>query len=388
MKDPVPRHLAMTEIAQSFRAHPVVAVVGPRQCGKTTLAKIFTQTDSETTYFDLESYIDRRRLENPISTLLELPGTVVIDEVQRVPELFETLRVVVDSDKCRSRFLLLGSVSPSLIKGVSETLAGRIGIVQLGGFTIDEIPQVPWRSLWNRGGFPRSILAEDETVSVNWRRNFVTTFLERDIPQYGISIPSETLRRFWTMIAHYHGQIWNGAEFARALGVNEPAARRYLDILSSSFMVRVLDPWYENLKKRQLKSPKIYIRDAGILHNLLELDSFRDLSGHVKIGASFEGFAIENLVRQLQLKSCYFWGTHAGAELDLMTISRGKRYGFEIKYSDAPRTTRSIRTAISDLQLQHLWIVYPGAECYRLDDAISVVSIEKIGSLISQMKHD
>lgn len=387
MKDPVPRHLAMTEIAQSFRAHPVVAVVGPRQCGKTTLAKIFTQTDSETAYFDLESYIDRRRLESPISTLLELSGTVVIDEVQRVPELFETLRVVVDSAKCKSRFLLLGSVSPSLIKGVSETLAGRIGIVQLGGFTIDEIPQVPWRSLWNRGGFPRSILAEDETVSVNWRRNFVTTFLERDIPQYGISIPSETLRRFWTMIAHYHGQIWNGAEFARALGVNEPAARRYLDILSSSFMVRVLDPWYENLKKRQLKSPKIYIRDAGILHSLLELDSFRDLSGHVKIGASFEGFAIENLVRQLQLKSYYFWGTHAGAELDLMITFRGKRYGFEIKYSDAPRTTRSIRTAISDLQLRHLWIVYPGAECYRLDDAISVVSIEKIGNLINQMKH-
>ncbi len=386
MKGPVPRHLAMTEIAQSFRAHPVVAVVGPRQCGKTTLAKIFTQTDSETTYFDLESYIDRRRLESPISTLLELSGTVVIDEVQRVPELFETLRVVVDSDKCRSRFLLLCSVSPSLIKGVSETLAGRIGIVQLGGFTIDEIPKMPWRSLWNRGGFPRSILAEDETVSVNWRRNFVTTFLERDIPQYGVSIPSETLRRFWTMIAHYHGQIWNGAEFARALGVNEPAARRYLDILSSSFMVRVLVPWYENLKKRQLKSPKIYIRDAGILHSLLELDSFDDLSGHVKIGASFEGFAIENLIHQLQLKSCYFWGTHAGAELDLMTTIRGKRYGFEIKYSDAPRTTRSMRTAISDLQLQHLWIVYPGAEYYRLDDAISVVSIEKIDNLVNQIK--
>ena len=331
-----------------------------------------------------ENYIDRRRLENPMSTLLELSGTVVIDEVQRVPELFETLRVVVDNENCRSRFLLLGSVSPSLIKGVSESLAGRIGIVQLGGFTIDEIPQVPWRSLWNRGGFPRSILAGDETVSVNWRRNFVTTFLERDIPQYGISIPSETLRLFWTMLAHYHGQIWNGAEFARALGVNEPAARRYLDILSSSFMVRVLDPWYENLKKRQLKSPKIYLRDAGILHSLLELDSFDDLSGHVKIGASFEGFAIENLVHQLQLNNCYFWGTHAGAELDLMTTIRGKRYGFEIKYSDAPRTTRSMRTAISDLQLQHLWIVYPGAECYKLDETISVLSIEKIGNLFDQ----
>ena len=376
----------MTEIAQSFRAHPVVAVVGPRQCGKTTLAKILMQTDSEATYFDLENYIDRRRLENPMSTLLELSGTVVIDEIQRVPELFETLRVVVDSEKCRSRFLLLGSVSPSLIKGVSESLAGRIGIVQMGGFTIDEIPQVPWRSLWNRGGFPRSILAEDETVSVNWRRNFVTTFLERDIPQYGISIPSETLRRFWTMLAHYHGQIWNGAEFARALGVNEPAARRYLDILSSSFMVRVLDPWYENLKKRQLKSPKIYLRDAGILHSLLELDSFDDLSGHIKIGASFEGFAIENLVHQLQLNSYYYWKTHAGAELDLMTIIRGKRYGFEIKYSDAPGTTRSMRTAISDLQLEHLWIVYPGDECYKLDETISVLSIEKIGSLIDQTK--
>ena len=377
---------AAARIARLFNVHPAVTVVGPRQCGKTTLARLYTEAGPQINYFDLERLSDRRRLENPESTLLDTVGTVVIDEVQRIPELFETLRVVIDNPKCKSQFLLLGSVSPTLIRGVAETLAGRVGIVDLSGFTMDEVPETNWQSLWYRGGFPRSLLANDDEASVDWRENFITTFLERDIPQYGITIPSETLRRFWLMLAHYHGQVWNSAEFARAIGRSESTARNYLDILSSAYVVRVLSPWHENLKKRQVKSPKIYVRDTGLLHSLLELNSFQTLSSHPKIGASFEGFAIEHIVDHLQSKNCFFWGTHSGAELDLMTTIAGKRFGFEIKYSESVGSTRSMRTAIADLQLEHLWIVYTGSESYKLDQSISVVSIEKVIELIDGLK--
>ena len=377
---------ATARISRLFNAHPGVYVLGPRQSGKSTLARLYTDIDSQVNYFDLEKYSDRRRLENPESTLLDTVGTVVIDEVQRIPELFETLRVVIDNPKCKSQFLLLGSVSPTLVRGVAETLAGRVGIVDLSGFTMDEVPETNWQKLWYRGGFPRSLLANDDEASVDWRENFITTFLERDIPQYGITIPSETLRRFWLMLAHYHGQIWNSAEFARAIGRSESTARNYLDILSSAYVVRVLSPWHENLKKRQVKSPKIYVRDTGLLHLLLELNSFQTLSSHPKIGASFEGFAIEHIVDHLQSKNCFFWGTHSGAELDLMTTIAGKRYGFELKYSESVGSTRSMRTAIADLQLEHLWIVYTGSESYKLDQSISVVSIEKVTELIARLK--
>lgn len=347
---------------------------------------MFTAGDPKKHYFDLERFSDRRRLENPESALLDTAGTVVIDEIQRIPDLFETLRVVIDSPECRSRFLLLGSVSPALIQGVSESLAGRVGIVNLNGFSMDEIPETSWQTLWYRGGFPRSLLAHDDEASIDWRENFITTFLERDIPQYGITIPSETLRRFWMMLAHYHGQTWNGAEFARAIGRSESTARNYLDILSSAYVVRVLGPWHENLKKRQVKSPKIYVRDTGLLHSLLEINSLATLSSHPKVGASFEGFVVEQMVDHLQSKNCFFWGTHGGAELDLMTIMAGKRYGFEIKYSESVGTSRSMRTAIADLQLEHLWVVYPGSECYGLDRSISVVSIERIAELLDRLK--
>ena len=367
------RPKAQERINAALQIHPAVALVGPRQCGKTTLARMLTDKEPHYSFFDLEKAVDRRRLESPEQTLSPLNGLVVIDEVQRQPQLFETLRVLLDRPGSATRFLLLGSASPSLIKGVSETLAGRVGIVDLAGFDLSEIADNQWRSLWQRGGYPRSYLAPDDPASALWRENFIRTFLERDIPQLGITIPAESLRRFWTMIAHYHGQVWNAAEFARALGTSEGTARRYLDILQGACMVRVLTPWHENLKKRQVKSPKIYIRDSGLLHAILDLNSFDALSGHPKLGASFEGFVIEQLLSGFDTRNASFWATHGGAELDLLLTIQGKRHGFECKYSDAPGTTRSMRSAIEDLQLSHLWIVYPGNEPYELDKNISVL---------------
>ena len=365
-------------IGDEFSIHPCVALTGPRQCGKSTLARRIAAEDRATAYFDLEAGVDRRRLRTPERTLETLTGLVVIDEIQRVPALFETLRVLVDRPENRARFLLLGSASPRLVKGVSESLAGRVGLVDLGGFHLGEVAE-GGRRLWRRGGFPRSYLAEDEHLSVLWRESFVRTFLERDIPQLGITIPAERLRRFWTMIAHYHGQTWNGAEFARALGAGEGTARRYLDILTGAFMVRALPPWFENLKKRQVKAPKVYVRDTGILHQLLGCPREEALAGHPKVGASFEGFAVEQLLAGLETRDAYFWATHGGAELDLLVLRGGKRYGFECKFTDAPGPTRSMRVALEDLGLAHLWIIYPGEEAYGLDDRISVLPAGGLG---------
>ncbi len=381
----VERPNAIDRIKAAFRVHPAVALTGPRQCGKTTLAQMITDKESDFSFFDLEKAVDRRKLESPEQTLSVLTGLVVIDEIQRQPQLFETLRVLLDRPASTTRFLLLGSASPTLVKGASETLAGRVGLVDLAGFDLNEIIDESWRTLWQRGGFPRSYLAPDELSSALWRENFIRTFLERDIPQLGITIPSESLRRFWTMIAHYHGQVWNAAEFARALGTSEGTARNYLDILQGAYMIRVLTPWHENLKKRQIKSPKIYIRDSGLLHALLELNSFNVLSGHPKLGASFEGFAIEQLLSSLDTRSASFWATHGGAELDLFVTIAGKRFGFECKYSDAPGTTRAMRVAINDLQLSHLWVVYPGNEAYELDDTISVIPVSHIPQLMNKL---
>lgn len=373
---------AIDRIIAAFRVHPAVTLVGPRQCGKTTLARMITAHEPEFTFFDLESAVDRRRLESPEQALAPLAGLVVIDEIQRQPQLFETLRVLLDRPEADVRFLLLGSASPKLVRGVAETLAGRVGIVDLAGFDLQEIAQAPsdgdWKTLWQRGGFPRSYLAIDDEASALWRENFVRTFLERDVPQLGINVPAETLRRFWTMIAHYHGQVWNAAEFARSMGTSEGTARNYLDILQGAYMVRALTPWYENLKKRQVKSPKIYIRDSGVLHALLELASFKALSGHPKMGSSFEGFVIEQIFARLDTRNASFWATHAGAELDLLLNLSGKRYGIEVKYGDAPGTTRSMRVALKDLGLAHLWVVYPGSEAYQLDDRISVLPVSSL----------
>lgn len=384
----VPRPRALDRIARSFQIHPVVALLGPRQCGKTTLARQFVSGKAGWTFFDLESAAGRRALASPEEELGQRTGHAVIDEVQRQPAIFEALRVLVDQPAAASRYLLLGSASPVLVRGAQETLAGRLGVVHLAGFHLGEVTGTSWeggprnwRSLWERGGFPRSYLAPDDELSGIWREDFVNSFLERDIPQLGITTPAEALRRFWTMIAHYHGQVWNAAEFARALGSNRPTARRYLDILSGAFMVRVLPPWIENLKKRQIKAPKIYLRDSGLLHTLLEIPSSDALPSHVKVGASFEGFAIEQVLSHLNPRSAYFWRTQAGAELDLLITHGGKRYGFEVKYSDAPGTTRSMHTAVADLGLEQLFVIYPGSERYRLRDRITALPVAQVPNL-------
>ena len=373
----IPRPNPIQEIKASFRVHPVTALLGPRQCGKTTLA-LFIAEQEPSTIFDLENPIDIQRLSAPMQALKDLSGLVIIDEVQRKPELFELLRVLVDRSGRNARFLLLGSASPHLVKGVSESLAGRIGFVDLAGFQFWEVGARHLDRLWIRGGLPRSFLADSESDSIRWREGFIRTFLERDIPQLGITIAAETLRRFWTMVAHYHGQVWNAAEFARALGTAENTARRYLDILNGAYMVRVLPPWFENLKKRQVKAPKIYIRDSGLFHSLLQVSTLADLRGHPKIGASWEGFALEHVIRAFRTRDAYFWATHAGAELDLVVRVDGKRHGFEFKYTDAPGRKRSMHIAIEDLGLEHLWVIYPGDQKYDLDSRITVIPLEEI----------
>ena len=390
----IERPQAIRRVAESFRAHPAVAIVGPRQCGKSTLARMLAANEREVAFFDLEKAVDQRRLQSPEQALSPLAGLVIIDEIQRQPTLFETLRVLLDRPGSKTRFLLLGSASPALTKNASETLAGRVGWVDLSGFDIGEVcPEglgsgADWRTLWLRGGFPRSYLAPDDSASALWRDDFLRTFLERDVPQLGISIPADALRRFWTMVAHYQGQVWNAAEFARALGASQATARRYLDILSGAYMVRVLPPWHENLKKRQVKAPKIHVRDAGLLHALLELPSAHALFGHPKVGASFEGFAIEQILSRSGLRTASFWATHGGAELDLMVTIAGRRHGIEVKYSDAPGATRSMRVALRDLQLERLWIIYPGDQAYSLDERISALPIGAIPQFLDDLMQE
>lgn len=373
----IPRPEPIRQIEASFQRHPVTALLGPRQCGKTTLA-LFIAEQEPSTIFDLENPIDIQRLSAPMQALKDLSGLVIIDEVQRKPELFELLRVLADRSGRNVRFLLLGSASPRLVKGVSESLAGRIGFVDLSGFQLWEVGVQHLDRLWIRGGLPKSFLADSESESSQWREGFIRTFLERDIPQLGITIAAETLRRFWMMVAHYHGQVWNAAEFARSLGTAENTARRYLDILNGAYMVRVLPPWFENLKKRQVKAPKIYIRDSGLFHSLLQVSTLGDLRGHPKIGASWEGFALEHIIRVFRTREAYFWATHAGAELDLMVTVAGKRHGFEFKYTDAPGRKRSMHIAIEDLGLEHLWVIYPGDQKYALDSKITAIPLEQI----------
>ena len=368
----IPRSWVIERIDETFRVHFVAVLLGFRQCGKTTIARMIAQ-QRPSVYFDLENPIDARRLEAPMRALEKLKDLVIIDEVQRLPELFELLRVLVDRPDNPARFLLLGSASPYLVKGVSESLAGRIGFTDLSGFDLTEIGAGQYERLWLRGGFPRSYLADDDGAAMLWRDDFIRTFLERDIPQLGITIPAETLRRIWTMIAHYHGQIWNAATFARSLGTSENTARRYLDILAGAYMIRVLPPWFENIRKRQVKAPKVYIRDSGILHALLQLQTLADLQGHPKLGSSWEGFAIEQIICALETRDTYFWATHAGAQLDLLIMAKGKRFGFELTYADAPARRRSMLIALEDLHLDHLWVVYPGDQSYDLDDWISVI---------------
>jgi hypothetical protein len=373
----IPRPEPIRQIKSSFQIHPVTALLGPRQCGKTTLARVIAEQEPSTV-FDLENPVDVRRLSAPMQALKDLSDLVIIDEVQRKPELFELLRVLVDRPGQNARFLLLGSASPHLVKGVSESLAGRIGFVDLAGFQLWEVGVQHRDRLWIRGGLPKAFLADSGSISTQWRESFIRTFLERDIPQLGITIAAETLRRFWTMVAHYHGQVWNAAEFARSLGTAENTARRYLDILTGAYMVRVLPPWFENLKKRQVKAPKIYIRDSGMFHSLLQVSTLAELRGHPKIGASWEGFALEHMIHVFRTRDAYFWATHSGSELDLMVTIAGKRHGFEFKYTDAPGRKRSMHIAIKDLGLKHLWVIYPGDQKYALDSKITAISLEEM----------
>ncbi|MBI3823035.1 MAG: ATP-binding protein [Planctomycetes bacterium] len=370
----IDRKADMQSVREALNRSRVVAILGPRQCGKTTLARQLVAADS-LNYYDLEDPLNLARLSEPATALRSLKGLVVIDEIQRRPELFPLLRVLADRRPLPARFLILGSASPDLLKQSSESLAGRIETVALAGFRLADLGTPALRRHWMRGGFPRSYTARTEADSASWRRQFVNTFLERDIPQLGIQIPAVALRRFWNMIAHYHAQIWNAAELARALAVTEPTVRRYLDLLSGVFMLRQLPPWFENLGKRQVKAPKVYVRDSGLLHALLGIGHQRDLEMHPKVGASWEGYAIEEVLKALTPDEAYFWATHQGAELDLLLFKHGRRFGIECKRMDAPRLTPSMRVALADLKLDRLIVVYPGDQRYSLDKRVDVMPL-------------
>lgn len=363
--------------------HPVVGILGARQVGKTTLAsQLIASRPSGATIFDLESPSDRARLADPMLALEGLSGLVVLDEIQREPDIFPVLRVLVDRPKSQTRFLVLGSASPDLLRQSAESLAGRIAYHQLGGFSLSELGPQALERLWLRGGFPRSYLARSGAASAEWRRAFIATFLERDIPQFGITIPALTISRFWTMLAHWHGQVWRGSEFARSFGVSEMTVSRYLDLLTSTLVVRRLSPWHENLRKRQVRSPKVYVVDTGLLHSLLSIESSRDLMGHPKVGASWEGFLLEQVIRRLGARpdQCFFWATHAGAELDLLVISGRRRIGFEFKRTSAPQVTPSMRIALSDLGLERIDVLHGGRDTFPLDGHIRAVSAARLVS--------
>jgi predicted AAA+ superfamily ATPase len=364
-----------------LKRHPVVGIIGARQVGKTTLSRSFIEkTRGPSSFFDLENPEDAAKLRDPMLALKGLRGIVVIDEIQRHPELFPVLRVLADRPNTPARFLVLGSASPELLRQSSETLAGRIHYHELGGFSIDEIGAENSSRLWLRGGFPRSYLARTNAGSDEWRRGFIRTFLERDLPQLGITIRSTTLRRFWTMLAHYHGQIWNSSEFGRSFGVADTTVRNYLDLLTSALVVRQLLPWHENISKRQVKSPKVYIADSGILHSLLGLKTGADVEGHPKLGASWEGFVLDQVVRRLGVSAeqCFFWATHGGAELDLLIINGRDRYGFEVKRTSSPRITPSMRSALSDLKLKSLSVIHAGETTFQLDKNTKAVALSRL----------
>ena len=380
----IDRFVYLKQLKTAVRRSPVTALLGPRQCGKTTLARCFAQ-GRKVTYFDLESQPDRQRLENPELVLGGIEGIAILDEIQEMPELFRALRVLVDRPGPRVRFVVLGSASPQIVKGASETLAGRVEFVELSGFDLQETTAECADRLWLRGGFPRAFLADSDDDSMAWREGFVRTFLERDIPQLGISIPAATMRRFWSMLAHYHGQTWNASELARSMGLTDKTVRSYLDILTGTFMVRQLQPWYANVGKRQVKAPKVYIRDSGVLHTLLNLPDHHSLLGHPRLGASWEGFALEQTLRILAPTEAYFWATHSGAELDLFFVHRGRRLGIDFKFNEAPKVSKSAYSAMEALDLDHLWLIYPGAHEYPVDKRVTVYPLKYLGKLPEQL---
>ena len=382
MKPPlIDRTGYIDQVRKAMDRSAVVALMGPRQCGKTTLARLIFETTPDRqagAYFDLESQVDLRRLANPEMVLGSLSGLVVIDEIQTQPGLFPALRVLVDRPDNRCRFLILGSASPQVIRSVSETPAGRVEFVDMAGFDLTELGPEAWRSLWVRGGFPRSYLAASDEDSAAWREGFIRTFLERDIPQLGIQIAAGGMRRFWTMLSHYHGQVWNASRIATALGLSDKTVRSYLDLLTETYMLRQLQPWHENLSKRQIKSPKVYFRDSGLLHSLLDVQDFHALLGHPQVGASWEGFALEQILRIVRPAQAYFWATYSGAELDLFFVTHGLRCGVECKFAEAPRATKSMMVALESLRLDRLLIVYPGDKVWPVNKRITACPILKV----------
>jgi hypothetical protein len=364
-------------VRSALRRSRVVALLGPRQCGKTTLARELVPADS-LNYFDLEDPEALARLDEPATALRPLKGLVVIDEIQRRPDLFPLLRVLADRQPLPARFLILGSAAPELLRQSAESLAGRLEIVPLEGFRLADLGGAAQPRHWLRGGLPPAYTARSDADSLVWRRQFLQTFLERDLPQMGSSVPAAALRRFWSMVAHYHGQIWNAAEPARALGVNESTVRRHLDLLTGVFMVRQLPPWFENLGKRQVKAPKVYVRDSGLLHALFGLGTARELEHHPKVGASWEGYAVEEVLKAFRPDEAYYWATHNGAEIDLVLFRGGKRTGVECKRADAPTLTASMRVALADLKLDELLVVYPGERRYRLAARVEVVPLAEL----------
>jgi len=377
-----PHHVAW--VRRLLSEQPVVALLGARQVGKTTLARQVARSyGASVAFFDLESSRDLAKLADPLLALEPLRGLVVLDEVQRRPDIFPTLRVLADRPR-RARFLVLGSASPELLRQTSETLAGRIAFHHLDGLSLREVGSRRASDLWLRGGFPRSFVARTLGTSLRWRHDLVSTYLERDLPQLGIRVPSTTLLRFWTMLAHVHGQILNWSELGRSMAVSDATIRHYVDLLASTFMVRMLPPWHENLSKRQVKAPKIYIRDSGILHALLDIETMRALEQHPKIGASWEGFCVESLIAQLGARpeQCYFWATHTGAELDLLVVAKGRRRGFEIKRTVSPRVSPSMQVALHDLKLDSLDVIHAGQDTFPLARKVRAVSLSRLGDIV------
>jgi predicted AAA+ superfamily ATPase len=373
MADGIPRAGRIGQVRQALERAPIVALLGARQCGKSTLARALAPTAT----FDLESSIDRGALATAPETVLGgLRGLVVIDEVQTMPELLPILRVLADRPGPPARFLLLGSASPDLMRGTSESLAGRVAFVHLSGFDVDEVGASAAQQLWHRGGFPRSFLAVDDAASYAWRQDFIETFLSRDAARFGISLPPEQLRRFWTMIAHCHGGPLNASELARGISVDQKTAARYVDVLAGTFLVRRLPPWFVNTSKRLVKTPKVYLRDSGVLHALLALRHGGEVMAHPRFGLSWEGFALEHVIQALGAeRDACFWGSPSGAEVDLVVPRGGKLYGFECKYDDAPKITKSMRVAKAELALDRLYVVHPGTREYEIDEGVSALPL-------------
>jgi hypothetical protein len=371
-----------------LKNNPVAGLLGARQVGKTTLARMLQdQVESQSHYFDLENPEDSAKFYDPLLLLKPLKGLVVIDEIQRAPDLFQILRVLADRKNNQARFLILGSASPELLRQSSESLAGRIAYHELKGFSLEEIGITNHEKLWLRGGFPKSYLSSSLAQSYEWRRNFIKTFLERDLAQLGVQIPSATLRRFWSMLAHYHGQVWNASEFGRSFGVADTTVRNYLDLFTSALVMRQLQPWHENIRKRQVKSPKVYFVDSGLLHSILNIRSQSDLLGHPKMGASWEGFVIEQLRHHLRAdpEECFFWATYAGAELDFLVVRGNTRLGFEIKRTSSPKVTPSMTQALKDLNLRHLYVIHAGDSTFPLAQNIQAVSINRLSQDIKPL---